>query len=178
MISRRQLRNRLQAAADLRFEADSSNLADRLASLAAAGAATRVPRPSRWQRRAAALIASLGLVGWSGVASASAFLGLAAADLLPDPIQRSTARILNTVGIEIPSPEPSGDPSPSDRETPINSPGNSGNSDVGGSDNSDVGGSDNSNVGGSDNSNVGGSDNSDDSRGWQWQLECWWQWQL
>jgi hypothetical protein len=159
MISRRQLRNRLQAAADLRFEADSSSLGDRLASLAAAGAATRVPRPSRWGRRAAALIGSLGLLGWSGVASASAFLGLAATDLLPDPIQRSTARILNTVGIEIPSPEPSGDPLPSDRETPDDSPGNSGNSDVGGNGNSD------DSPGNSGNSDVGGNGNSDDSPG-------------
>ena len=105
MTTKREMIDRLQASSDTRFVAPSSTLAERLPALAAASGLAVVPRRTRVGRRVAALVGSIGILGWLTMAGAgAAVVGASATGVLPDPVQQFVADVVTTVGIDLPDP--------------------------------------------------------------------------
>ena len=104
MTSKRELKARLQNATDTSFSPSSSTLLERLPELASASSLSMPKRPTRIVRRLAAVLGSIGIVGWLTMASAGALVGVSAVGELPDPIQQFVADIVDNVGIDLPDP--------------------------------------------------------------------------
>ena len=105
MTTKRELAERLRASTDSTFVPTSSTLVDRLPDLARASGLARAPRHSRVGRRFAAVLGSIGIVGWMTMAGAgAAVVGVSATGALPDPVQQFVADLVENVGIDLPDP--------------------------------------------------------------------------
>ena len=104
MISKHELKDRMQRATDESFSSPSSTLMERLPDLVKAGASTALPVHVRAGRRFAVVLGSVGVIGWLTMASAGALVGISAVGKLPDPIQQFVADVVGTVGIDLPDP--------------------------------------------------------------------------
>lgn len=104
MISKRELRDRMQQSADESFSTPSSTLMERLPDLAKASTGSSTPLLVRAGRRMAGTLASIGLIGWLTMGGAGAIMTVAAVGDLPDPVQQFVADVVEVVGIDIPDP--------------------------------------------------------------------------
>ncbi|MAT36547.1 MAG: hypothetical protein CL420_00755 [Acidimicrobiaceae bacterium] len=106
-FTKRSIIRELRASGEETPVPENKELVHRMASLAKANH-LMADKPASRVKRVVAAFGSLGLAGWvlSGVAGASVLFGtLTVTDSLPDPIQRVTSEILETVGINVPNPD-------------------------------------------------------------------------